>query len=174
MASGILLLRLTIGLTLAAHGTQKLFGWFGGPGLERTAQAFDAIGFQPGRRHALVAGLVEVASGVLLALGFATPLAVALGVSVMMVAAVSVHWRNGFFITEGGYEFNVVFGAATLTIAFTGPGRYSLDAVLGWEVGGDVWGLAALVVAVIGAVGQLAQRQLSAQPLATRTEPLNN
>lgn len=136
MASGILLLRLTTGLTLAAHGAQKLFGWFGGLGLGRTAQAFDAIGFHPGRRHALIGALVEVAAGVLLALGFATPLAATLGVAVMMVAAVSVDWRNGFFITEGGYEFNAVFGAATLTIAFTGPGAYSLDAVLGWEAGG--------------------------------------
>src|SRR3954447_25995107 len=101
MATGILLLRLTVGLTLAAHGAQKLFGWFGGPGLERTGQAFDALGFRPGRRHASLAGLVEVAAGVLLANGFATPLAAALTVSLMIVAAVSVHGRNGFFITEG-------------------------------------------------------------------------
>src|SRR3982750_2384699 len=107
MAIGILLLRLTIGLTLAAHGAQKLFGWFGGLGLERTGQAFDAIGFQPGRRHALLAGLVELAAGGLRAAGLATPLAAALAASVMMVAAVSVHWRNGFFITEGGYEYTV-------------------------------------------------------------------
>jgi putative oxidoreductase len=164
MATGILLLRLTIGLTLAAHGAQKLFCWFGGFGLERTGQAFDAIGFRPGRHHALFAGLVEVAAGALLVLGFATPLAAALTLSVMMVAAVSVHWRNGFFITEGGYEFNAVFGAAALTIAFTGPGTYSLDSVLGWPTGGEVWGLAAFVVAVIGAGGQLAQRRRN-QPI---------
>jgi putative oxidoreductase len=92
-------------------------------------------------------------------LGFATPLAAALTVSVMIVATVSVHWRNGFFITEGGYEFNAVFGGAALTIAFTGPGAYSLDSVIGWATGGEGWGVAAFVAAVIGASGQLTQRR---------------
>lgn len=164
MAIGILLLRATIGLTLAAHGAQKVFGWFGGLGLEQTGRAFDAIGFQPGRRQALAAGLVEIAAGVLLVLGCATPLAAALTVSVMMVAAVSVHGRNGFFITDGGYEFNIVFGVAALTIAFTGPGLYSLDAALGWANGGTVWGLGTLLVAALGAAGQLLQRQLTTSP----------
>ena len=166
MAIGILLLRATIGLTLAAHGAQKVFGWFGGLGLEQTGRAFDAIGFQPGRRHALAAGLVEIAAGVLLVLGCATPLAAALTVSVMMVAAVSVHGRNGFFITDGGYEFNIVFGVAALTIAFTGPGLYSLDAALGWANGGTVWGLGTLLVAALGAAAQLLQRQLTTSPTA--------
>ena len=92
-----------------------MFGWFGGLGLDRTGEAFDAIGFQPGRRHAMLAGLTEVVAGVCLSVGCATWLAAAVTIAVMMVAAVSVHWRNGFFITEGGYEFNVVFGAAALT-----------------------------------------------------------
>jgi putative oxidoreductase len=167
MATGILLLRLTIGLTLAAHGAQKLFGWFGGQGLEEAGQAFDAIGFKPGRRHAILAGLVEIAAGLFLALGLAAPLAAAVVLSVMMVAAVSVHGRNGFFITEGGYEFNVVFGMAAWTIAFTGPGPYSLDAALGVALGGEVWGLAAFAVSLIGAVGQLAQRQAATQRTST-------
>jgi len=166
MATGILLLRLTIGLTLAAHGAQKLFGWFGGLGLEQTGRAFDAIGFRPGRRQALIAGLVEVGAGMLLVLGCATPLAAAMTVSVMMVAAISVHGRNGFFITDGGYEFNVVFGVAALTMAFTGPGLYSLDAALGWATGGAVWGLGTFVVAALGAGGQLVQRRLTTSPTA--------
>ena len=164
MATGILLLRLTIGLTLAAHGAQKLFGWFGGPGLDAVGHAFDAIGFTPGRRHAMLAGLVEVAAGLLLALGLVAPLAAAAVLSVMMVAAVSVHGRNGFFITEGGYEFNVVFGMAAWTIAFTGPGPYSLDAALGPALGGEGWGLTAFVIAVLGAGGQLAQRRPATEP----------
>jgi putative oxidoreductase len=112
----------------------------------------------------MLAGLVEIVAGVLLALGLAAPLAAAVVLSVMMVAAVSVHARNGFFITEGGYEFNVVFGAAAWTIAFTGPGSYSLDAALGRATGGEVWGLTAFVVAAIGAGGQLAQRRPATQP----------
>ena len=89
MDIGLLLLRLTVGLTLAAHGAQKLFGWFGGPGRDVTGQFFEALGFYPGRRHALMAGLVETSGGVLLALGFLTPVAAAFVFSVMLVAAVS-------------------------------------------------------------------------------------
>ena len=139
MAIGMLILRMTVGLTLAAHGTQKLFGWFGGLGLQGTGQALAAFGFHPGRRHALLAGLVEVTSGILLACGLATPLAAVLAMSLMIVAAATVHWKNGFFITQNGYEFNLVLGVAAWTIAFNGPGPWSLDAGLGWSTGGDRW-----------------------------------
>src|SRR5690348_980300 len=107
MDIGLLLLRLAVGLTLAAHGTQKLFGWFGGYGLDGTGQFLETIGFRPGRRAALKAGLVETGGGLLLALGLLTPLAAALVVSDMFVAAVSVHLKNGFFVTSGGYEYNL-------------------------------------------------------------------
>ena len=99
MATGLLLLRVTLALTLAAHGLHKLFGWFGGLGLERTGEGLAALGFHPGRRHAFTAGVLETAGGMLLALGLVTPLAAALTLSVMIVAAVSVHMKNGFFIT---------------------------------------------------------------------------
>ena len=123
----LLLLRLTLGLTLAAHGTQKLFGWFGGPGLDATGQFFEMIGFIPGRRHAVRAGLAETGGGLLLALGLITPVAAALLFSVMLVAAVTVHIKKGFFAQNGGYEYNLVLGIAALTLAFTGPGSLSLD-----------------------------------------------
>src|SRR5258707_11710261 len=128
MDIGLLLLRLTVGLTLAAHGGQKLFGWFGG-GLDVAGEALATLGFHPGRRHALMAGLVETGGGLLLALGFLTPLAAALVFSVMLVAAVSVHVRQGFFVTSGGFEYTLVLGVAGLTAAFTGPGALSLDAL---------------------------------------------
>ncbi len=169
MAIGMLILRLTVGLTLAAHGAQKLFGWFGGLGLQRTGQALAAFGFQPGRRHAFLAGVVEVTAGVLLALGLATPLAAAMTMSLMLAAAASVHWKNGFFITENGYEFNLVLGVAAWTIAFTGPGTWSLDSMFGWSTGGDGWGLAVPLVALVGAGVQLAQRQTSALPTQEET-----
>jgi len=108
MDIGLLLLRLTVGLTLAAHGAQKLFGWFGGAGLDVIGQFFEPLGFYPGRRHALMAGLVETVGGLLLALGLLTPIAAALVFSVMLVAAVSVHLKKGFFIATGGYEYNLV------------------------------------------------------------------
>jgi putative oxidoreductase len=159
MEIGILLIRVTVGLTLAAHGAQKLFGWFGGPGLDGAAQGLGMLGFHPGRRHAMMAGVVEIGGGLLLALGLMTPIGAALVTSVMLVAAVSAHIKQGFFATSGGYEYNLVLGAAASAVAFTGPGAISLDAALGLQSGGVLWGIGALVVAALGAAGQLAQRR---------------
>jgi len=166
MDVGLLLLRLTVGLTLAAHGAQKLFGWFGGPGLDATGQGFARLGFHPGRRHALLAGLVELGGGLLAALGLLTPLAAAIVLSVMVVAAMSAHVSRGFFITKGGFEYNLVLGVAGLTLAFTGPGALSLDAGLGYSQSRPLWGLAALVVGLIGAAIELAQRHPAPLPTA--------
>jgi putative oxidoreductase len=160
MDIGLLLLRVTVGLAFAAHGTQKVFGWFGGHGPDATGQFMEAMGFRPGRRHALAAGYIEVVSGVLLAIGFLTPLAAALIASVMIVAVATVHWKNGFFVMTGGYEYNLVLGVAALTVAFTGPGALSIDHAIGFAREGLAWGLGAAAVAAIGATGQLAQRQL--------------
>jgi putative oxidoreductase len=159
MDVGILLLRMTVGLAFAAHGSQKVFGWFGGYGPDGTGQFFEALGFRPGRRHALAAGFAELVGGLLLALGFLTPLGVALIASVMVVAAVTVHWRNGFF-APSGYELNLVYGVAALSVAFAGPGALSVDSVVGYAPGGIAWGVSATVVAVVGAIGQLAQRRI--------------
>ena len=150
MEFGLLLLRLAVGLTLAAHGTQKLFGWFGGPGLSATGQFFTVLGFPPGRRHAFMAAFGETFSGALLVLGLATPAAAAVVVSVMVVAIVTVHLGKGFFAQNGGYEYPFVLAVAALTLAFTGPGSLSLDAVLGLERSGVVWGVAALVAGLVG------------------------
>ena len=159
MNEGLLLLRVVVGVTLAAHGAQKLFGWFGGPGLDGTARGLEMLGFRPGRRHAALAGLVEIGAGLLLAFGLFTPIAAALVSSVMVVAALSAHVKQGFFVTSGGFEYNLVLGAAGLTFAFTGPGRFSLDAATGLAADGAFWGLAALLGAVVGAAVQLAQRR---------------
>ena len=159
METGLLLLRVVVGATLAAHGAQKLFGWFGGPGLAGAGVGFEALGFTPGRRHALMAGLVETGGGLLLAAGLFTPLAAAIVASVMIVAAVSAHLPRGFFAQNGGFEYTLVLGVAGLTPAFTGPGRLSLDALFGWELGNAAWGAAALALAVVGAAGQLVQRR---------------
>ena len=169
MDIGLLLLRLTVGLTLAAHGTQKLFGWFGGPGLDAIGPMFAALGFHPGRRHALMAGLVETCGGLLLALGFLTPVAAAAAFSVMLVASVSVHLKKGFFLTSGGYEYTLVLGVAALTVAFTGPGALSLDAVLGYSVSGALWGVAAFFVGLVGGTFQLLRRRPAPQ-----SEPQQN
>jgi putative oxidoreductase len=159
MDIGLLILRLTVGLTLAAHGAQKLFGWFGGPGLDAIGQFFAMLGFPPGRRNALMAGLAEAGGGALLALGFLTPLAAALLCSVMLVAAISVHIKKGLFITSGGLEYTLVLGVAALTLAFTGPGSLSLDALLGHYLSGTLCGVAALVVGFLGGIVALVQRR---------------
>ena len=79
----------------------------------------------------------------------------------MLVAAALVHWKNGFFITSGGYEYNLVLGVGALAVAFTGPGMFSIDSLLGFAQSGAAWGLGAAVVAILGAIGQVAQRQTS-------------
>ena len=150
MAIGLLLLRLGIGLSLTAHGTQKMFGWFGGPGLNATGQFFTVLGFPPGKRHALLAALGEVAGGALLALGLATPAAAAIVFGVMLVAVVTVHLRKGFFAQNGGYEYPFVLAVAALTLAFTGPGSLSIDAAVGFERSGALWGIAALLAGFVG------------------------
>jgi putative oxidoreductase len=160
MDLGILLIRTVVGLTLAAHGAQKLFGWFGGYGLAGTAQWLQSVGFRPGRRHAVMAGLVETGGGLLFAVGAATPVAAAIIASVMIVAAVLVHLKNGFFITSGGFEYNAVLGVAALAVAFTGPGAISVDGLLGYGAGGALSGAAALGIAVVGATLQLGSRRL--------------
>ena len=157
MEIGLLLLRLTAGLTLAAHGAQKLFGWSGGPGLDATGQVFETIGFLPGRRQALMAGLAETGGGILLALGLLTPIGAAVICSVMLVA-IAVHIKQGFFAQNGGYEYALVLGTAALSLAFTGPGSFSLDALLGSDLSGIFCGVAALVVGVLGGAFSLSQR----------------
>jgi putative oxidoreductase len=105
MDIGLLVLRVVLGLTLAAHGAQKLFGWFGGPGLGGLASWLESIGFVPGRRQALLAGSSEAVGGALLALGLFTPVAAGVSLAVMAVAAITVHWKAGFFVSKGGFEY---------------------------------------------------------------------
>ncbi|HTA76880.1 MAG TPA: DoxX family protein [bacterium] len=165
MEIGLLIIRLVVGLTLAAHGVQKLFGWFGGYGLDGTGKFFEQLGFVPGKRNAVMAGLAE-SSGLLLALGLATPLAAMLCFSVMLVATLSVHIKNGFFIQKQGYEYNTVLGLTALAFAFTGAGSLSLDSLLGFNYSGLTMGLGALIVGVVGSAIQLAARKAPAAPKA--------
>jgi putative oxidoreductase len=142
--------RAAVGAVFLAHGTQKLFGWFGGHGLENTGKAFDSIGLKPGRRMALAAGASEAGGGALLATGFLTPVGAAATIGVMTQATRTVHWSKGFFVTEGGYEYNLTLIAAAFAIAEHGPGPISLDRLLGTERRGTIWALAALAAGVAG------------------------
>ena len=150
MKLGLIALRAALGAVFFAHGAQKLFGWFGGYGLEATANAFDSMGLKPGKRSALVAGVSETGAGVLFATGFLTPVASAASIAVQNEAIRTVHWEKGFFVTEGGFEFNLTLIAAALALADTGPGPLSLDRVLGTERSGTLWALAALGAGLAG------------------------
>jgi putative oxidoreductase len=148
---GLLIARLVVGLGLAAHGAQKLFGWFGGGGPEQTGSHFDSAGFRPGRALATMAGICEFGGGVLTALGLLGPIGPGLMFAVMLVA-MSQHAANGFFAEHGGIERPLLYCAGALALACTGPGGYSLDAALGLGVF-EASELAAIVIAlaVIGA-----------------------
>lgn len=130
---GLLLLRLGTGGVLAAHGAQKLLGWFGGGGIEGTGQAMESMGYTPGKVSATMAGLAEAGGGALLAMGLATPAAGAAAAGAMAGAA-AVHAPNGFFAQEGGYEYAASLGLTAAGLAVTGPGRLSVDAALGHAV----------------------------------------
>jgi putative oxidoreductase len=131
MTLGLLILRLVMGLTLAAHGAQKLFGSFGGPGLAGTSGMFGKLGFRWPTLMAYLAGAAELFGGLLFAAGLLTPFAALALIVVMLNAIITVHWSKGFFMTAGGYEYNLAIVAIAAGVSATGPGRYSLDHALG-------------------------------------------
>ncbi|MET9442801.1 DoxX family membrane protein [Streptomyces sp. NPDC006610] len=165
---GLLLLRLGTGGVLAAHGAQKLFGWFGGGGIEGTGQWMESIGYRPGKASATAAGLAECGGGLLLAMGLATPAAGAAAAGAMGGAA-AVHTPAGFFNQEGGYEYAATLGLAAAGLAISGPGRLSLDHALGhaldrgWMVPAALGMAAAATVTVVGLRNKQLQQQ-SASP----------
>ncbi|CAL9573359.1 hypothetical protein SUDANB171_04863 [Streptomyces sp. enrichment culture] len=124
---GLLVLRLAVGLTMAAHGTQKLFGWFDGGGLDGTGQFFEFLGYPSGSTMALIAGLSETLGGLGLALGLLTPLAGAAIVGTMLNVLVSAHWDDPFI---GGFELPLLLGLSAVALTLSGPGRYAVDHVL--------------------------------------------
>jgi putative oxidoreductase len=127
------LVRFATGLFLIPHGAQKLFGWFGGQGIDESGAFFITVYSMPGYL-ALIAGLIEFFAGLALALGFATRLAAALVAALMLMAVVTVRWGNGFFWTESGFEYPLLWGILALSFVFRGGGRYSLDHALGVEL----------------------------------------
>lgn len=155
---GVLILRVVLGLTMAAHGYNKFFGK---GGLKGTAGWFDSMGMRPGMFHARVAAGTEMAAGLGLAAGLLTPVPAAGFVALMLVAAWTVHKDNGFFIVKEGWEYNLVLAASAVAVATIGAGTLSLDHLLfagsglydylrGW------WGLAiATVLGLAGGIGQL-------------------
>ena len=165
MNAGLLFVRIVFGLAMAAHGAQKLFGWFGGYGLAGTGGFFEGLGFRPGKRFALAAGLSEFGGGMLVALGLLGPVGPALIVSVMLVAIVTVHIKNPFFASTNGIEVPLLYSATAVALALTGPGIFSLDGLFGLEL---LWtGQVALIALAAGILGGVANLVLlRKKPLA--------
>jgi putative oxidoreductase len=160
---GTLAARLVVGGGIAAHGAQKAFGWFEGPGPAGAAGFLETLGFKPGPRYATAASGGEIASGLLIALGAGGPIGPALLLSTMIVAQTTVHAKNGFFAQKGGIELGTLYGAAALAFATGGYGDASIDHVLGLEktVRHPVITTLALAGAIAGAYYVLSQRDFS-------------
>jgi putative oxidoreductase len=147
---GLLILRVTVGVAFSLHGMQKLFGWFAGGGLRGTARWFASLGFGDGRAAAVMAGSGEVSGGLGLAAGLLTPLASAAMIGTMSTAAFVNNAEGGFWSVRKGWELNGYLVAVAWAVATTGPGRYSLDALLGL---GGLSGVASGVLALAVGVG---------------------
>lgn len=168
---GLLALRVGVGGTLFAHGAQKLFGWFGGGGLNQTGAMFERIGFRPGKPHAMAAGLGEAGGGALLAVGLGTPGASAAVAGTMIVAS-SMHVENGFFTTKGGFEYPAVLGWSAAALALAGPGAFSLDHALGHRLNRSWMRALALAAATPAALAVISRRRRTlAATAAEETAP---
>ena len=167
IALGLLLVRL-IGFGFAAHGAQKLFGWFGGYGLAGTGGFFESMGFRPGRLFAAAAGASELVGGLLIALGLGGPIGPMLVIATMVVAIIAVHLSHGFFATNNGIEMPLMYAAFAALFAFVGYGAYSLDAAFDWSAVWTpqiVW--AAIIVGiVVGLLNVAARRKPASHPTA--------
>lgn len=169
LSLGLLVGRLVLGLAMAAHGTQKLFGWFGGYGLKGTGGFFEQLGFRPGVAFAAAASVSEVVGGLLVALGLFGPVGPALIIGVMIVAAVTVHLKNGFWASASGVEVPFLYAGGAIALLFAGPGALSLDALLGLT---GIWTPAltwtALLVGVLGGFGNLMLRRTAPAAVAAQ------
>jgi putative oxidoreductase len=158
LATGLLILRLGVGLILAAHGAQKLFGWWGGPGVEGWTNAMTRMRIRPARPWAWISALGEFAGGLALAAGFVFPFPSAAIAASMLVAVALVHYPKGFFNSKGGFEFNLSLLAAVVALALTGPGAISLDNAFKIHFPEPVTVIVVAVLTVAGAAAALLTR----------------
>lgn len=157
-ALGLLILRLGIGLIIAAHGAQKLFGVWGGPGMAKWTQSVQRLRIRPAQPWAWVAALSEFGGGVLLALGLLSPLGSLAIIGAMLVAVATVHLAKGFWAAKGGYEFNLSLTVGAAALAFTGPGAYSLDGALRIHLPEPLTLIVGTIALIIGVTATLLSR----------------
>jgi putative oxidoreductase len=171
MNVALLVLRVVVGALFAGHGSQKLFGWFRGHGLKGTAGFFENVGLRPALPLAFLAGVSELTGGLLLAFGLFVPVAALLLAGVMATAIAAVHWKNGVWAQDGGFEFPLVMAAVAFAVATIGPGSVSLDNAFGIDWAGLKWAIGAVAVGAAGglatlAVGRLTRRTERREPMA--------
>ena len=170
IAFGLLILRLVVGLTVAAHGAQKLFGWWGGPGMTGWTQSVRRLRIRPAQPWAWVAALSEFGGGLLLALGLLWPLGSLAIAGAMLVAIATVHLPKGFWVSKGGFEFNLTLIGAAAALALTGPGSYSLDSALRIHLPEPlalIVGTIALIVGVSATLLSRSQAEAAPKPQTT-------
>lgn len=157
--TGLLAVRLVVGLLLVGHGVGNLFGWLGGFGLDGTGAILERLGYRPGRRFAALAGAVEVVAGLGLVVGLATPLATAAVVGTMLNTIRSAHRGKGPWYFDGGWEYNLTLLVVAAALGFTGPGSASLDEALDLRLAGHGWGVAAVALGLVAGALALAARR---------------
>ncbi|GCE22858.1 DoxX family protein [Dictyobacter kobayashii] len=163
LSIGLLILRVVVGLLLAGHGSQKLFGWFGGHGFAGTTGWLKSQGFAPAWFWTLLGTLGEFVGGLLLVLGLLTPLAAVAIIASMLMAVVRFHWSSGLWSTQGGYEYPLVLMFVGLAVALTGPGAYSIDALINFTLPSLAFWLVLLVAIIVVAIGTISSTRQSAK-----------
>jgi putative oxidoreductase len=163
MNLAMLVLRVVVGALFVGHGSQKLFGWLGGHGVQGTGSYFESQGMRPGKPMAIVAGLSEVVGGLLFACGLLTPVGAALLTAVMLTAIWTVHRAHGLWNADGGFEYNLVLGAIAFAVTAAGPANWSLDHAWSIDLSGYGWALAELGAGLLGCLVALAASALTAR-----------
>lgn len=158
LSLGLLILRLVVGLTMAGHGAQKMFGWWGGPGIKAWTEGMTRMRIRPAIAFAWLSALAELGGGLLFALGFLSPLGTLAIIGTMLVAIATVHWPNGFWNSKRGYEFNLTLIGAAVAVGLAGPGTYSVDQAVGSHLPEPLTLLVGMVAVVLGVAGMLAFR----------------
>lgn len=162
LSLGLLIIRIVVGLLLIGHGSQKAFGWFGGGGFIKTVGFLKSIGFRPAGFWVLLGVSGEIIGGLLFLFGLLTPLGAAAIFASMLMAVIKMHWKAGLWSQKGGYEYPLVLGLVALAIGLTGPGSYSIDALLGLTIPAYIfWGLLVLSI-IVDLVGRTISNQSSA------------
>ncbi|HYW26635.1 MAG TPA: DoxX family protein [Terriglobales bacterium] len=169
VTAGLLILRLVLGLTVAAHGAQKLFGWFDGPGLTGFAATLEELGVRPGRIWAVVSAAVEFGGGILVAVGLLTPVAALFIVGDLLIAILTIHLTRGFWNHDGGYEFPLALIGGLVALSLVGPGSLSLDRVIRLSLPEPATWLAIVIVVLLGVVAAAASGRLQGADQARQT-----